>query len=142
MGTAVGEHDGGLIVAVKEIEHVGGERGVEVGAPQGAVVVGVLDDGPRVAYQGGVDAELLGDRLRASIAAARAEYRPESRPGAARATAALVRGRTAPSRSPKSVPSTSRARIRYRRCGHDPQSRSDFLLAIVSRRVPHRESHG
>ena len=33
---AVGEHDGGLIVGVEQLPDVGGQRGVEVGAPERA----------------------------------------------------------------------------------------------------------
>ena len=59
--TAIGEHDGGLIVAAKEIKHVSRQRVVKVGAPNRAMVFGVLDDGTRVANQGGVDPKLPRD---------------------------------------------------------------------------------
>ena len=83
VGTAVGEHDGGLVVAAKEIEHVGGKRVVEVGAPECAMVFGVFDDGTRVANEGSVDPELAGDGQGASIAPASAEDRPYSGLGGA-----------------------------------------------------------
>ena len=59
---AIGEDDRRLIVAAEQREDVGGQLGLEVGAPERAMVGRVLDDGPRVAHQRGVQAQLLGDR--------------------------------------------------------------------------------
>ena len=66
-------------------------RGLEVGAPESAVVPGVLDDGSRVAHDGSVDAELAGDRQRAPVAAAGAQDRLDA--GACRAGHCIARAR-------------------------------------------------
>ena len=52
VGTAVGEHDGRLVVALEQIEHLGRQRAVEVGSPDRAVVRGIFDDGAELQTSG------------------------------------------------------------------------------------------
>ena len=111
LGRAVGERDGGLVVNPEELEDFGEDSGVEVRSPERRMVGGLLDQGPGIANQRGVEPESLGDRPGPSIAATCAEDGPHPRPRAARLTASIVLGRKEPSRASK-VPSTSRARMR------------------------------
>ncbi len=106
----VGENHSGLGVVVKERKHALGERGVEVGAPEGAAVARVFDNATELQTKGesSPSCSAIGRARRYLLPVHKTGRTPAS---AARATAASVRGRSLLSGS-SSVPSTSKARIR------------------------------
>jgi hypothetical protein len=79
-GMTVRERNGQFIPDAKEIEDVSDDVEGKIGPPERPVSSGILDQGTRVANEGRIDLELLGDREGPPVTSSGAEDRPDPGP--------------------------------------------------------------
>src|SRR5208337_3233791 len=78
---AVGERDGGPLIGVKQFQQRGRQCRIEVGTPEGLIVLRVLDDRAGIADDRNVQSKLGGDGPGTTVAASRAEHRANASSG-------------------------------------------------------------